>query len=304
MSDSIRKDHKKISGFTFIKNGLTLGYPFKESIESIAPLCDEVIINVGFEDRECTTDDGTWDYLQQSFKGAKFKFLKSYWDPELTSQGLILSQQTNIALKECQGDYCQYIQGDEAIHEDDIAIIREGVNKLEEQKDVHGLIFQYRHFYGSPQIIKQTRNTYRREVRLIRNGQGIYSYLDAQGFKLPGDQKAPCLESKARIFHYGWARKSQLMNKKVKAFSKLYHGQDHEEKDFEYRRIWGLRPFKETHPQVMKEWIEANQENLDILSLPMNFEWENVGLALSDFIESLTGYRIGEYKNFKHKGHV
>ena len=46
----------KVSGFTFIKNGLTLGYPVLESILSIEPLCDEVIVNVGFEDEQCTQD--------------------------------------------------------------------------------------------------------------------------------------------------------------------------------------------------------------------------------------------------------
>ena len=38
--------NKLISGFTFIKNGISLGYPFVESIQSIAPLCDEVVIMV------------------------------------------------------------------------------------------------------------------------------------------------------------------------------------------------------------------------------------------------------------------
>lgn len=293
-----------LSGFTFIKNGLTLGYPFKQSIESIAPLCDEVIINVGFEDPECKKDDGTWDYLQRELTGSKFKFIKSHWDPELTSRGLILSQQTNLALKECQGKYCQYIQGDEAIHEDDFSAIKEGIEALEKNEDMWGLIFQYLHFYGSTDIIKHTRNTYRKEVRLIRNGKGIQSYLDAQGFKGPTGEKIPCLETSARIFHYGWARNSQLMDKKVKAFGKLYHGQDHQEKDFHYQRIWGLKPFKKAHPKVMKEWIEANKEDLDILSLPLAFEWKNIGLALSDWLESLTGYRIGEYKNYRNKGKI
>jgi len=44
-----------ISGFTFIKHGLNLGYPIKESIESIEPLCDEIIINVGYDDPELNT---------------------------------------------------------------------------------------------------------------------------------------------------------------------------------------------------------------------------------------------------------
>ena len=111
---------KLISGVTFIKNGLTLGYPIRESIESIAPICDEVIINVGFDDIELSKDDGTWDYLKRHFKGEKYIFLKSYWDPEMTSKGFILSDQTNIALEKASGKYCQYIQGDECLHEKDL----------------------------------------------------------------------------------------------------------------------------------------------------------------------------------------
>ena len=31
----------RVSGFTFIRNGTMLGYPFVESIRSALPLCDE-----------------------------------------------------------------------------------------------------------------------------------------------------------------------------------------------------------------------------------------------------------------------
>ena len=37
----------KVSGFTFIRNGTSLGYPFIESIKSILPICDEFIIALG-----------------------------------------------------------------------------------------------------------------------------------------------------------------------------------------------------------------------------------------------------------------
>ena len=37
----------KISAFTFIKNGQILGYPFQQSIQSILPIVDEFVINVG-----------------------------------------------------------------------------------------------------------------------------------------------------------------------------------------------------------------------------------------------------------------
>ena len=50
---------KQISGFTFIKNGLTLGYPILESVQSIDPICDEVVINVGYDDPNLEKDDGS-----------------------------------------------------------------------------------------------------------------------------------------------------------------------------------------------------------------------------------------------------
>ncbi|PIP95787.1 MAG: hypothetical protein COW00_02630 [Bdellovibrio sp. CG12_big_fil_rev_8_21_14_0_65_39_13] len=288
-----------LSGFSFIKNGLTLGYPFVESIKSIASFCDEVVINVGFDDPNLVQDDGTYKLICENFSSPKFKIIKNWWDPNVSSKGLILSQQTNLALKECTGKYCQYIQGDEVIHEDDIELIKSSIQELELRKDCDGLVFQYLHFYGNTNIIKRTRNVYRREIRLIRNNKKIVSWLDAQGFRYQDETKIKCLETRARIFHYGWARKETIMNDKVKSFSKLYHGSNHQNSNFQYQRIWGLQPFKETHPSIMKDWISLHQNDLDIMSLPLDKKIGDLRLMISDGIENLTGYRIGEYKNFK-----
>ena len=289
---------KLISGFTFIKNGLSLGYPFRESIESISPLCDEVIINVGFEDEECTKDDGTYKYLIEHFKDEKFVFLKSWWNPDLRSQGLILSQQTNIALEKITGKYGLYIQGDEAIHEDDYEKIRNGVEQLEQKPEADALLFNYHHFYGSTNTVKVTKKTYRNELRLIRNGRGIKSWLDAQGFRYADDKKINCIKIDATVYHYGWARSEQLMDKKTKAFNSLYHGDNHKHEHFQYSRVWGLRPFSGTHPRVMKQWIEENKNDIDILSLPLDLSFKDFRVILSDYVEYLTGIRFGEYKNY------
>jgi hypothetical protein len=289
-----------VSGFTFIKNGLTLGYPIKESIEGLSPLCDEVVINVGFDDESCQSDDGTYEYLRDHFTHQKFRFIKNYWDPEMSSKGLILSQQTNLALQECKGKYCQYIQGDESIHEDDLPIIHNAIMDLEMRPDVEGLIFQYIHFYGNVDTYLHTRRVYKREVRLVRNGLGIQSFLDAQGFKNSQGEKLKCWQIPARIFHYGWARKEVVMNRKIKSFEKLYHGKDHEvENEFQYKRIWGLKKFSGSHPKVMREWIQQHRNELDVHALPLAFHWKDISLAISDGIEGMTGWRPGEYKNFK-----
>jgi glycosyltransferase involved in cell wall biosynthesis len=293
-----------ISGFTFIKNGLTLGYPILESVLSIESICDEVIINVGFDDEACTIDDGTYKYLTENLTASKYVFLKSWWDPKIKSSGLILSEQTNIALSKCRSDFCLYIQGDECIHEDDLKFILEGVEKIKGHPAIDGLIFNYMHFYGNVDTYKYTRNLYRREVRLIKNHLGIKSWLDAQGFRKSDNSKMNATLISARIFHYGWARSEKVMKKKVKVFDTFYHGDNHERqnaKEFQYERNWGLKKFKQTHPKVMKNWIEKNKNPIDLMKLPMTLDWNVPGLVISDLIENLTGYRIGEFKNYRRR---
>lgn len=291
---------KQISGFTFIKNGLTLGYPILESVQSIDPICDEVVINVGFNNPECTEDDGTHDYLRDHLKGDRYKFVKSWWDPTITKSGLILSQQTNIALSHCTGKYAQYIQGDECIHEDDLQYILNGVKDMETNSKINGLVFKYLHFYGNVDTYKYTRSLYRREVRLIRNHVGIKSWLDAQGFRDQNDQKIYARLIEARIFHYGWARLEQVMREKVKVFDTFYHGHDNgREYNFKYERSWGLKKFEKTHPKVMKNWTESHRNPVDLMSLPITYHRNVPGLVISDLIEMATGYRMGEYKNYR-----
>jgi glycosyltransferase involved in cell wall biosynthesis len=292
----------KISGFTFIKNGLTLGYPILESVLSIQAICDEVVINVGFDDVGLTSDDGTYKYLTEHLTDPKYKFIKSWWDPSLTKKGLILSEQTNIALSHCTGNYCQYIQGDECIHQDDLKYILEGVKEMEKDHRLDGLVFNYMHFYGNVDTYKYTRSLYRREVRLIRNHQGIKSWLDAQGFRSIENSKIYAKLIKARIFHYGWARATQIMKKKVQVFDTFYHGHNHKrqvDNEFRYERSWGIRKFKLTHPEVMSRWIKQNKNPIDLMTLPLTLAWNVPGLIFTDGLEALTNYRLGEYKNYK-----
>jgi hypothetical protein len=290
-----------VSGIFFIKHGISLDYPVVESIKSIEPLCDEIILNVGFSDSNLKDDDGTYDMLRGVFTHKKFVFLKSFWDPQIASRGTILSQQTNISLAKAKGKICQYIQGDEVVHEDDLSEIHNAIIHMERNPQIEGLIYKYLHFYGSPDFVRETRSVYRREVRTIRNNMGIRSYLDAQGFRHSDDSKLSCQELSARIFHYGWAREEQLMKKKIHAMDQLYHGEDCSGPDsFQYQRLWGVKPFLKSHPKVMEEWVTNHRKaQLDLMSMPLRHEWKNIGLAISDGVEYLTGYRIGEYKNFK-----
>ena len=81
---------------------------------------------------------------------------------------------------------------------------------------------------------------------------------------------------------------------------KLYHGKDFNGDDsFDYARVWGVRKFEGSHPKYMEKWIEENKNDIDVLSLKLDFRLTHIRNIVSDFVEDLTGHRIGEYKNYK-----
>jgi len=80
----------KVSGFTIVRNGELYAYPYVEAIQSILPLCDEMIINVG------RSDDDTLQIVK-SIDSDKIKIFESEWDMIL-KDGKVLSVETNRAL--------------------------------------------------------------------------------------------------------------------------------------------------------------------------------------------------------------
>ena len=65
----------KISGFTFIRNGNLMGYPFKESIMSALPLVEEFVVVV------CESTDDTKKELERlRDENPKIKLIDSDWN--------------------------------------------------------------------------------------------------------------------------------------------------------------------------------------------------------------------------------
>ena len=130
----------KVSGFTIARNAIKFGYPIVESIQSILPICDEFIVNVG------DSDDGTLDLIKL-IQSDKIRIIETVWDFSKGKE--VLSQQTNIALAECKGDWAFYLQTDEVIHEADLPSLKKTMQKYLDDKNVDALRFKWLHFYGS-----------------------------------------------------------------------------------------------------------------------------------------------------------
>ncbi|MBI2712368.1 MAG: glycosyltransferase family 2 protein [Bdellovibrio sp.] len=308
----------KISGFSLIRNGILFDYPFEESIRSALPLVDEFVINVG-KGTDATLEK--IDKLRAEPGGEKIKIFESTWpldDPEKKKGGLILSEQTNLALEKCQYDWCLYLQADEVLHEADLPNIRQALIENNSSESVDGLLFDYLHFYGSFDVIQESRSSYRREVRVIRKSSGARSIGDAQSFRKKDATKLSVRLCNARIFHYGWVRPPEAMKQKTYFMDQLYHGDPtlknsvnetpYTGDNYRYKKFWGLRPFVGTHPNVMALRIQNKGWHWDLKSSPWVWSIRDTKKVVLDLIEKFTGIRLFEYrsyillKNFKKNG--
>jgi glycosyltransferase involved in cell wall biosynthesis len=102
----------KVSGFTFVRNAVKYGYPVVESITSILPVVDEMIVCLG------NSDDET-EAVIKAIGSAKIKIVHSVWDDSLREGGKVLAVETDkaIAATAADSDWLFYIQADEVVHE-------------------------------------------------------------------------------------------------------------------------------------------------------------------------------------------
>ena len=286
----------KVSGFTIVRNAIKYDYPIVEAISSILPLCDEVMVAVG------KSEDDTLQLIR-SISSPKIKIIETVWDDRLREGGKVLADETNKAFAEIapDSDWCFYIQGDEVIHENYLPVIKAAMEKYKDDKRVDGLLFNYTHFYGSYDYVGDSRQWYRKEIRVVRNNKAINSYKDAQGFR-KNDEKLNVKQIDAAVYHYGWVKPPAAQQAKQQSFNKLWHDDSWMKKnipdvnEFDYSQIDSLAKFKGTHPQIMQERI--NRMNWKFSFDPTQKKL-TLKLKLLLFIEKKFGWKIGEYKNYK-----
>lgn len=287
----------KVSGFSFVRDAIRLDYPIVETITSILPICDEFCVAVG------KSEDGTLEAIR-AIGEEKIKVIGTVWDSKFFVHGAINAQQTDIALSHCSGDWCFYLQADEVVHERDLPVIREAMERYLSHPQVEGLLFDYLHFWGSYETYQRAHGWYRHEVRVIRNGLGTTSWKSAQGFRRNG-QKLRVVHSGATIYHYGWVRHPRLMKRKQVALDSLHHDaqwvdRHHPDKEaeFQYGSLKHLARFTETHPRVMRRRI-ANR-NWTVQENPtVKHRHRRLGNRILSFLENrILHGGIGEYRNY------
>lgn len=245
----------KVSGFTFLRNGQRLGYPFVESIRSILPLVDEFVIALG------PCDDDT-EPMVRGIGDPKIRIIPTQWNERLRSdysvKGFVYGQQKSIALFNCTGDWAFYLEADEVVHENDLPKIRAAMEKHLNDQRVEALAFDYLHFYGNANTLACSPGWYRSEVRIIRNTIPAWS-SEALFFNVLDSHKKAryprAAHIGATIYHYGWVRSEEQMDQKRASVRKFWSDAKPKATDYSKVDAAGLKLFTGSHPQAIHAWL-------------------------------------------------
>lgn len=241
----------KVSGFTIVRNAVKFNYPALESIRSILPICDEFIVNVG------KSEDDTLGLIK-SINSPKIRIVETDWD--FSKGNIELSHQTNIALKECKGDWAFYLQSDELVHEADLPKLRRCMEDSL-NKDVDALRFAWLHFYGSYYRYRIDRGWYQKQDRIVRNNGTVESMGDAYGFKRCDNKDLRRHHTGCFLYHYGWVHPQEVMTeRRVNAEMMGITTLKEEEKNkmYSYGDLNRFPVYYGSHPSEMKERVAAH----------------------------------------------
>ena len=159
----------KISCFTIIRDTLSQGYPFVESIISAMPICDEFIIADGY------SRDGSFEILKKLQDiYPKIELVRQEW-PKVRNnhkEAFVLSQATNMVKDLCKYDYIMQLQANEVVHEASVERIRGTPDREHKGLDLFHLPFLY--IIGKDLVYGEGWR-----IRMARNLKNIVAIADA-----------------------------------------------------------------------------------------------------------------------------
>ena len=243
-----------VSGFTFLRNGEKLGYPFVASIRSVLPIVDEFVVALG------ASEDETEKRLRE-IGDPKIRIIPTQWNERIRSdysvKGYVYGQQKSIALFNCTGDWAFYLEADELVHEAELPKIRAAMERYLDDLRVEALAFDYLHFYGNANTYAWSPRWYRTEARILRNTipawgpEGLF-FVVLETHKRGRYPRAA--HTGAMIYHYGWLKNmSQRLAKRDQ--NVRYWGPPRQFVDLADVDPQILRPFTGTPPEAIRGWL-------------------------------------------------
>lgn len=244
---------------------MRLDYPVVESIQSILPMVDEFVVNVG------NSDDGTLDLIR-GVGSPKIRIVESQWNPNIGTGGYVLAQQTNVALFNCTGTWAIYLQADEVIHERDHAWLQAMMTKYADDDRVEGLLLRRLSFYGDYKTIMNIGPFYRDlACRVVKPHRFVLSRGDAAGFTVhpkfkERGRRIRTVDTGLDFFHYLDLRPAAGSAAFVGEKASFWDNPSGYENAARYHQVFPRQYFaayRGTHPAPMQARIARHDAPLD-----------------------------------------
>ena len=128
--------------------------------------------------------------------------------------------------------------------------------------EVEALYFNFYHFYGIPNQVGIAG--YRQAPRIIRNSLRTIAPDGLFWVVLDNNKRGRypnAMYAGGNIYHYGHCRSTLKMAEKLKQIGKYWNSDHQPFEGYGNIDLAELRPFRGTHPAVMKQWLESEAES-------------------------------------------
>jgi glycosyltransferase involved in cell wall biosynthesis len=252
-----------LGGSVFVRNAIKYDYCILESIQSIVPLCEELVV------LDCQSDDGTTQLLRDFCANTPIRLIENVtWECADNYERLKIL--ANRAISELSTDWHFMIQADEVLHESSIEPIRKAITEARQENTF--MVRRINLWGDMDHHIRYDLPTPRKPVsdQVIRIGRrGTLSTGDAESL-----QCTLCntnYVNQITLFHYGFVRKNEC--DKVIDMQSWFHGKgaQPDERVVAMKRKDGvfrpevffnkdeLAPLMMSHPSVAKIWVEERR---------------------------------------------
>ncbi len=213
-----------ISGCVAARNSVKFGYPLRQCLQALRPICDEVVLAY-----DPTTEDGTSELAHQLRDELDIVLFESPWDMLNMKKGFEIGHQSQVAMEACSPttEWRLCVQQDEAFHEEDAPTLKELVRIA--PSDVTGFDFVRPYFFGNLHTIRKDWSV--KITRLTRKGTHTYDGFDGQNCNPIGPVRH--VGSGLWLYHYSRIGDPSVIAKRVRNVDSFFHAEENLPKESE-----------------------------------------------------------------------
>ena len=180
---------KSLSGFIVLQNSDFDRYPVVEAIESVAQLCDEIVLLLPDADA----------FAEQVLRDIHYENFRPFYEQSSASH----AEQIQFAISQCRGDWLFHLQPDEVLHDEYLPIIRNALDKYASDASIDALVFSHRHFFGSYRFCHPaSKKFYEKEIRLMKKRSDLVPTSDGRTVLRSDGMQLASIEIDAEMYHY------------------------------------------------------------------------------------------------------